>query len=432
MPDMPENYFEIAKLRSAVQELSVLNDIASAVSSARELDQVIGLIVHECVKHLEVEQGAVMLLDEKKPTDSFRTMVRKVDSADEVVPYHFGLQLSGWMLKNQVPLMINDFQSDTRFKVTAREDFPIKSLLSVPLKLKGKLLGVLNVFNKKGDLGFKLEDQRLLAIIATQSAQLIENARLYEEEKALMHFEEELRVAHDIQQNLLPKGAPDFIGFDIYGRSIPAKEVGGDYFDLIKISDDKLAVCLGDISGKGMPAALLMANLQATLRGQMQFTLSVSECISRSNKLLFQSTDTQKFATLFYGIINRDQMDLTYTNAGHDPPIIISSEGKINRLETGGTVLGFMPDYEYKEENIPFREGDVLVINSDGVTDSMNNKDQEFGHDRLEETIKSGRDKSAKEINAHILNAVKSFTGDVPQFDDTTLVVIKRLSEDFE
>jgi sigma-B regulation protein RsbU (phosphoserine phosphatase) len=125
-------------------------------------------------------------------------------------------------------------------------------------------------------------------------------------------------------------------------------------------------------------------------------------------------------------------MDLTYTNAGHDPPIIISSEGKINRLETGGTVLGFMPDYDYKEENIPFREGDVLVINSDGVTDSINNKDQEFGHDRLEETIKSGRDKSAKEINLHILNAVKSFTGDVPQFDDTTLVVIKRLSEDFE
>ncbi|MEE9190322.1 MAG: GAF domain-containing SpoIIE family protein phosphatase [Candidatus Neomarinimicrobiota bacterium] len=427
---MPENQFELDKLRSAVQELSVLNDIATAVSSARELDQVIGLIVHECVKHLEVEQGAVMLLDEKKPTDSFRTMVRKVDSADEVVPYHFGLQLSGWMLKNQVPLMINDFQSDTRFKVTTREDFPIRSLLSVPLKLKGKLLGVLNVFNKKNDLDFKLEDQRLLAIIATQSAQVIENARLYEEEQALMHFEEELRVAHDIQQNLLPKGAPDFKGFDICGRSIPAKEVGGDYFDLITISDDKMAVCLGDISGKGMPAALLMANLQATLRGQMQFTLSVSECISRSNKLLYQSTDSQKFATLFFGIINRVQMNLTYTNAGHDPPIMISSEGKIVRLETGGTVLGFMPDYEYKEENVSFQEGAVLVIYSDGVTDAQNDKDEDFGNDRLEEVIRSGRAKSAKEINAHVLNAVQSFTGDVPQIDDITLVVIKREPED--
>jgi sigma-B regulation protein RsbU (phosphoserine phosphatase) len=426
---MPENHFELDKLRSAVQELSVLNDIATAVSSARELDQVIGLIVHECVKHLEVEQGAVMLLDEKKPTDSFRTMVRKVDSADEVVPYHFGLQLSGWMLKNQVPLMINDFQSDKRFKVSTREDFPIKSLLSVPLKLKGKLLGVLNVFNKRSDLGFKLEDQRLLAIIATQSAQLIENARLYEEEKALMHFEEELRVAQDIQQNLLPKGIPDFKGFDICGRSIPAREVGGDYFDFIKINDDMLAVCLGDISGKGMPAALLMANLQATLRGQMHFTLSVSECIGRSNKLLFQSTDTQKFATLFYGIINQEHMDLTYTNAGHDPPIMISSERKIIQLETGGTVLGFMEDYEYQEETVPFQMGDVLVINSDGVTDAQNGKDEEFGHNRLEEVIKSAKDKSAKEINTSVLEAVKSFTGDVPQTDDITLVVIKRIPE---
>jgi sigma-B regulation protein RsbU (phosphoserine phosphatase) len=426
---MPENHFELDKLRSAVQELSVLNDIATAVSSARELDQVIGLIVHECVKHLEVEQGAVMLLDEKKPTDSFRTMVRKVDSADEVVPYHFGLQLSGWMLKNQVPLMINDFQSDKRFKVSTREDFPIKSLLSVPLKLKGKLLGVLNVFNKRSDLGFKLEDQRLLAIIATQSAQLIENARLYEEEKALMHFEEELRVAQDIQQNLLPKGIPDFKGFDICGRSIPAREVGGDYFDFIKINDDMLAVCLGDISGKGMPAALLMANLQATLRGQMHFTLSVSECIGRSNKLLFQSTDTQKFATLFYGIINQEHMDLTYTNAGHDPPIMISSERKIIQLETGGTVLGFMEDYEYQEETVPFQMGDVLVINSDGVTDAQNGKEEEFGHSRLEEVIKSAKDKSAKEINTSVLEAVKSFTGDVPQTDDITLVVIKRIPE---
>jgi sigma-B regulation protein RsbU (phosphoserine phosphatase) len=123
-------------------------------------------------------------------------------------------------------------------------------------------------------------------------------------------------------------------------------------------------------------------------------------------------------------------MDLTYTNAGHNPPIMISSEGKIILLETGGTVLGFMADYEYKEENIPFQEGDVLVIYSDGITEAQNKKDEEFGYDRLEEVIRSGRDKSAKEINAHILNAVKSFTGDVPQSDDTTLVIIKRAPED--
>jgi sigma-B regulation protein RsbU (phosphoserine phosphatase) len=416
---------ELDKLRSAVKELSVLNDIASAVSSARELDQVIGLIVHECVKHLNVEQGAVMLLDDKKSSDSFRTMVRKVDTVDQVVPYHFGLQLSGWMIKNQSPLMIKDFQSDTRFKVTAREKFPIKSLLSVPLKLKGNLMGVLNVFNKKGDIGFSPEDQRLLSIIATQSAQLIENARLYEEEQALQHIEEELRVARGIQANLLPTSVPNFGGFDIAGRSLSAKEVGGDYFDFISITENRLAVCVGDISGKGMPAALLMANLQATLRGQTHIGITAKDCVERSNKLLFQSTDTQKFATLFYGIIDCEENSFNYSNAGHNPPFLFTGKKKPIHLHTGGTVLGFMNESQYEEGTISLKTDDVIVIYSDGITEAFNEKEDEFGPARLEKSILKNISKSAGDILQAVLNDVKAFTGETTQSDDITIVVIK-------
>lgn len=248
---------EIRKLKLAVKELSILNDIATAVSTTHDLNQVIELIVHECVNHLNVEQGAIMLIDQTETDDQFHTIVREIDTDTDVVPYHFGVQLSGWMIKNQKPLLINDFINDDRFINLHDKDFAINSLLSVPLKTKGTLIGVLNAFNKMSEDGFTLEDQRMLSIVATQSAQVLENARLYDEEQSLKKIEEELNFATDIQTNLLPKSNPQIDGFDIAGKSIPAKEVGGDYYDFIPIDENKNAICLGDISGKGIPAAMV-------------------------------------------------------------------------------------------------------------------------------------------------------------------------------
>lgn len=248
---------EIRKLKLAVKELSLLNDIATVVSITHDLNQIIELIVHECVNHLNVEQGAIMLLNHTETFDQFHTVVREIDSDTHIVPYHFSVQLSGWMIKNQKPLLINDFINDDRFINLHDEDFAINSLLSVPLKTKGTLIGVLNAFNKMSEDGFTLEDQRMLSIVATQSAQVLENARLYDEEQSLKKIEEELNFATDIQANLLPKSNPKIDGFDIVGRSIPAKEVGGDYYDFISIDENKNAICLGDISGKGIPAAMV-------------------------------------------------------------------------------------------------------------------------------------------------------------------------------
>ena len=417
---------EIQKLKLAVKELSVLNDIATAVSATYDLDQVIGLIVRECVNHLNVEQGAIMLLDHTETNDQFHTIVREIDTSSDVVPYHFGVQLSGWMIKNQKPLLINDLTNDNRFTNLSNEDFPINSLLCAPLKTKGKLIGVLNVFNKMSDEGFTADDQRMLSIIATQSAQVVESARLYDEEKSLKKIEEELRVASDIQSFLLPKSKPVINGFDIAGRSIPAKEVGGDYFDFISIDDDRTVICLGDISGKGMPAAMLMANLQATLRGQALFTSSAGECLTRANKLLYRSTDMQKFATLFYGIIDTSNDDFHFSNAGHDPPFLINSNNNVTRLTKGGTVLGFMEEYQYEEDSISLNSGDTIIIYSDGITEALDGKNKEFGEDRLLKLIKESIKSSAETLIDKVFDAVKIFVKDVPQSDDITIVVIKK------
>ena len=417
---------EIQKLKLAVKELSVLNDIATAVSTTHDLDQVIELIVHECVNHLNVEQGAIMLLDHNETDDQFHTIVREVDTGTDIVPYHFGVQLSGWMVKNQKPLLINDFANDSRFTNLSDEEFLIDSLLSVPLKTKGKLIGVLNVFNKMGEIGFTSNDQRTLSIIATQSAQVVENARLYDEEQSLRIIEEELRFASDIQTNLLPKSNPKIDGFDIAGRSISAKEVGGDYYDFISIDNNTNVICLGDISGKGMPAALLMANLQATLRGQALFSSSAGECLTRANKLLYRSTDLQKFATLFYGILDASKNIFHFSNAGHDPPYLIDSDKKVTRLTKGGTVLGFMEDYQFEEDSVKLSTGDTIVIYSDGITEALNKNNEEFGEEQLLVVLKENLKSTAELLIEKVFKAVKLFVKDVHQSDDITIVVIKK------
>ena len=295
---------ENRRLKAAVEELSALNEIATAITSTQTLEQIVDLIVRKCVKHIKVEQGAVMLLDEKDESKPFHTMIRKQDSLSNILPYRLDAQLTGWMLKNKNPLIVNDLSTDPRFKFMVDHEFPIKSLLSVPMIVKGKMVGLLTVFNKKAEAGFSIGDQRLLGIIAAQSAHVIENARLYQEEQSLIRLQEEMRLAYEIQVDLLPKSQPVLPGYKIAGKSIPAKDVGGDSFDFIAGGDNTLAFCLGDISGKGIPAALLMANLQATLRGQTLMGKDCKDCVSFANEILYHNTAPNKFATLFYGVID--------------------------------------------------------------------------------------------------------------------------------
>lgn len=419
---------ENKRLRVAVEELSVLNDIATAITSTQSLEQIVDLIVQKCVKHLKVEQGAVMLLDEKDRDNPFRTMVRKQDTVAEVLPYRLDTQITGWMIKNKAPLLINDFQNDNRFKWLSREELPIQTLLSVPMLLKGKMIGLIGVFNKRLEVGFTKDDQRLLSIIAAQSAHVIENARLYKEEQDLLRLQEEMRLAKDIQVNLLPNVAPRVEGYDIAGRSIPAKEVGGDYFDYIQIGENSCALCLGDVSGKGMPAALLMANLQATLRGQISHNIPCNSCIERSNSLLYLSTDPKKFATLFYGILDYTKHELCYCNAGHDNPILFVPEKEPQRLGIGGIVLGFVPEFTFSEAKVALKPGSVLVMYSDGITEAMNEKEEELGEERLITILRQNLAMPAEKIMDNVLEAINKHIGQVPQMDDMTMIVIKRFA----
>ena len=418
---------ENKKLKSAIHELSILNEIATAIASTQSLEQIIQLIVQKCVKHLHAEQGAVLLHDLTDTTNPFHTLIRKQDTGINAKnSFHLDTQISGWMILHKTPLLINDFKKQDKIKPV--EGIPdLKSILAVPLILKAKLIGVVALFNKMDEDVFTNEDQRLLSIIAGQSAQVIENARLALKEQTLIKVQEELRLAAIIQTDLLPKDIPQFGGYQLAGRSIPAKEVGGDYFDFIKIDANTFAFCVADIAGKGLPAALLMSNLQATLRGQTFIKAGCANSISFANNILYSNTDSSKFATLFYGILDVNRHSVKFCNAGHNPPFLFHGANEIRKLETGGIVVGIIPDYPFHEGDCILDLNDVLILYSDGVTEAMNGNEEEFGEEKLKEIVKNDLGCSAEEIVQRIIAAVKIHSYKTEQSDDLTIMAIKRI-----
>lgn len=417
---------ENKRLKISVTELSVLNDIATAISSTQPINQIIDQIIVRCIKHLNVEEGTIVLWKPEKEDKPFQTMIRKQDTSKLRLPIRLDNQLTGWMLKNKKPLLVNDFKADNRFKMLGDEELPFKSILSVPMTTKGKLIGLLTVFNKKGDNLFTQNDQKVLSIIAAQSAQVIESARLYEEEKALISLREEMRMAKNIQLNLLPKSIPKVEGYQIAAVNIPARDVGGDYYDFINLENNRLVFCLGDITGKGMPAAMLMANLQAALRSQTLVQNDCSKCINIVNKLLFRSTEPDRFATLFMGVLDSKLNNLEYCNGGHDQPLLFSKGNKPIGLEATGLLLGCFENSEYSIGEIKLQPGNVLVVYSDGITESMNESEEEFGLETLEQIVDKLQDKNANEILEDVLTSVKLHSKGVSQSDDLTLMIIKR------
>jgi len=416
---------ENRRLKRAVEELSILNDLARAIGASVNLQDIMRTIIHRSIRAIRAEQGVITLVDHRAQ-DVMKTLVRTMASSSQSPQYHFSQSLLGWMHLNKKPLMLNDPRTDDRFR-GVQWDESIRSLLCVPMMVKSSLVGVLTVYNKRDEAAFTDEDQRLLAIIAGQSAQIVENARLYEEEQALQRMKEEVRLAATIQMDLLPKAPPDVPGYDIAGVSIPAQLVGGDAFDFIPIDGTHIAITLADVSGKGLPASLLMANVQATLRGQTLVGPGASVCVQRANKLLFQSTSPDKFVTLFYSVLDAGAHTLTYCNAGHDHPFHFTGPGLPKRLETGGLVVSIVEEFPYQEDTVPLAPGDVVVVYSDGITEAVDPRAAQFGDAKIESVIAANRSLNAPGIIDAIVSAVRQHADTAAQADDMTIVVIKRL-----
>ncbi|WP_292522113.1 SpoIIE family protein phosphatase [Methanoculleus sp.] len=236
----------------------------------------------------------------------------------------------------------------------------------------------------------------------------------------------ELRIAHDIQMSFLPERLPEVPGLNLAALSLPAKEVGGDFYDAITLPGNRTAFVIADVSGKGVPAALFMALSRTVLRANAQVPRSAREAVSEANVLIAEDAKSGMFVTLFYAVVDPEEKTLTYVNAGHNPPLLFRpGGGRPVPLKGTGIILGVMPEAEYREETVSLESGDLLLLYTDGVTEAINPDEVQFGEERLIETVMGWRDLSPAEIIDRVRDAVTEFSGDEPQFDDMTLMVIR-------
>ncbi len=409
-----------------VGKLEKIIDASKMINSELELSELLKVILDIALKIVDGESGTVYLVDKKR-----RELWSKVLEASEPVDIRLpmGKGIAGFVGATGDTLNIPDAYMDARFnpEVDKKTGYHTKTILCMPMKNReGEIVGVFQLLNKRNGV-FALEDESAINALSTHAAIAIEKARLYQEEREKIALEKELSAAHTVQVGLLPEKLPQVEGYEFAARSVPAKSVAGDLYDLLSLEDGKLALSVGDVSGKGMPAALLMANVQATFRAYSRLDPYASNCMKISNDLLCRSTSEDKFVTLFYAILDPSKKLLSYTNAGHEEPFFIHGS-HVFRLKTGGIPLGIVDHFPYEEETIQFDEGDVLLVYSDGIPDAVNAKGQRFGMEKLETIAEDRAHLSAQEIADSVFAAVNEHVQDTPQFDDMTLLIVKARS----
>jgi serine phosphatase RsbU (regulator of sigma subunit) len=305
----------------------------------------------------------------------------------------------------------------------------LKVYLVVPLKEKENLVGFIALSKKFTGFRYTYEDITLLTILANQLVIAINNARLYAESLEKQRLEEELAVARQIQLDLLPRAFPQSSFFEISAYTSPARQVGGDYYDFLKKDDGTLAIALADASGKGIPAALLVSLVHASLRAEIKDNLPVWKTVSNINNLINSSTSAEKFVTMFYGELDPQARRLTYCNAGHNYPILVRKGSQVQYLDVGGLILGAFAGASYQMGDAELSNRDLIFFYSDGLTDSRNLRDEEFGEKRLIQLLLEWSYLSTDELKEKIVNEVNIFSQGTVQYDDLTFVALKVLEK---
>ena len=309
----------------------------------------------------------------------------------------------------------------------------IKSTRLVQIRQKNELVGILSFGPRSRGFQYSVADRELLMSIAAQLALIIDNARLTERMVAQERMRRELALAAEVQQRLLPSGAPKGIAMEVAGFCEPARGVGGDYYDFINFDNRQLGLAIADVAGKGMPAALLMSTVQATLRsltarnGSSSSAAELSSIVGKLNKLLFNTTNGEHYVTFFYATFDQTTQCLTYVNAGHNPPLYLQAEAdfEVRQLTSGGLVAGAFEHAVYEQETVQMKPNDLLFLYTDGLSEALNVEGEEFGPTRIEEILKTIASLSADQIRDVVARRVKEWCAGMSLYDDLTFVILK-------
>ena len=329
--------------------------------------------------------------------------------------------IDGTFLDDLSDLVILNGNQPGQFAELARHQLEV----ALPIRQQDEVQGVLCLGAKMTNQPYQPDEIEFLYSLGSLAVISIQNAELVEERIERKRLEEELRMARSIQRRLLPGCIPKAAGLEVATLALPSREVGGDYFDVLSLAGDRLLFMIADVTGKGMPAALLMSTIHACTHVMVPMTMSLKESIANTNRVVFDNTDPDKFITAFAAIYHTSGL-LEYVNAGHEPPLLVRQDGAIERLETGGPLLGVVPGMQYAEGEVQLAAGDTVVLFTDGVTEAMGTSMEEYTESRLQDLVLAERHCSASSLVERIQEDVEAFTGPVEALsDDRTLLVLK-------
>ena len=424
---IPTSEFLQGQLTSRNELLGLISKVGVALLSASGLDETLNQVATLVFEAVPADRVIIMLRDDKA-ADELKVMVaRERGSEAPITEVRISRTVMDEVLRNGKSVLTADAQHDPRFASQTIALQGIRSVLAVPLSVDERnIFGLIYADSPTWEATFTEEHLNILTTLASVASIRVENATLLEERFERERMERELELATEIQQRFQPSAPPEILGYQFQGISFSCYEIGGDYYDFIERPDGKMMIALGDVSGKGTAAALLMSSLHAAIHAQIATAQDLSRTITSVNRYLAENTPANRFVTLFMAELDSRNGSLRYINAGHNPPLIGRSDGSVIQLGSGGFPLGIMPDAEFETGETDLGPGESLVIYSDGVSEAVNPLDEEFGLDRLTEVVRRNLNASASGIRDKIESALSAFTQTAPTNDDITMVIVKR------
>ena len=412
-----------------LNELAALHKLTTEFSARRDLQNLLDLVARTVVDVLKAKGCSIRLLSE----DRKELVIKAVANLSKEYLAKGPILVSDSIIDQEVlqtlqPVFIRDERSDSRvlYPAQARRE-GIVSAFCAPIVYRGRSEGVIRVYT--GEVHeFDRFEVLLLQAIAAQAGVAIINTRLYQEALRSADLKRQLRMAGEVQQRMIPAHAPQCAGVEIGMVYVPSLELGGDFYDFITLGSDNFGLAVCDVVGKGVRASLLMASIRASLRAHAVNVYSMSEVMAKVNRDLCSDTLTSDFATLFYAVLDHRTRRLTYSNAGHLPPLLVR-DGKTQSLLAGGPVIGVWPETQWSWEAVSLEPGDVILVYTDGLSDAVNFADEPFGHKRVAraagQAVMQGQ--SAQGVVNSVLWEMRRFVGLQSTNDDLTMVALKIL-----
>jgi len=422
---------EIESLNKKIIDLTSLIEVSAIISSTLDLEELMNLVMEKAQTVMNAEASSVMLLNEETGMLECEIALGSVqEKVKNNIYLKLGQGIAGWVAQHGEAIIVPDVDSDSRFysEIDHSTGFKTRSILAAPLKVKDKVIGVAEVINRRDAQPFTEDNLAIFTTFCRQVALAIENARMHRYMLEQQRLQQQLESAHSIQQSFMPQTFPhsDEDKFLLYGKNIPATSVGGDLFDFIEIDSNRLGFVIGDVSGKGIPAALYMARLISDLRYYCHITERPVDLMQTINSVLFDRSRQGMFVTLIYMVLDTKNGQLTITNGGHLPPLwyqnLTNSCMVVN--DSSAIPLGILPDVKFTEQVIRLRPGDQILLYTDGVTEAKNLQGKMFSMRRLED-IFANPWHHPQVLIEEIVKQIRKFNRNISQHDDITLMAIK-------